>query len=218
MTASGSPQQASRQRTGRPQGASATVTRRRILDASLQLFSQWGYDATRIKDVALKASVNAALVHHYFGDKDALYETVLVGALRPLKVLGQRLLLQGLPRDMLLAAWVEVLFTYFERHTDVLWLVTREAMGNSIRMRRIVSEALGPLFRKTVAALESSGKAAAKVDPVHLVVNAMGMLAVWHTHASLIEEVLGDEVSSARQRQQQKEQLLALLVHGALRH
>src|SRR4051794_14237785 len=136
-------------RTGRPTGADAEATRRRILEASLTLFSQWGYDATRVKDVALKAGVNAALVHHYFGDKDALYDTVLLDALQPLKVLGQGILLRGLPTDLLLAAWVEVLFTYFEKNRDVLWLVTRECMGHARRIRGVVVDALGPIFEQT---------------------------------------------------------------------
>ena len=204
-------------RTGRPQGASADATRRRILDAAMMLFSQWGFDATRIKDVALKAEVNAALVHHYFGDKDALYETVLRDALSPLKDLGQKLLLRGLPMELLLAAWVEVMFTYFEKRRDVLWLVTRECMGHARRIKAIVVEALGPMFQETVNAMQSEQKGAPTLDAAFLVVNALGMVAVWHTHETLIDGVLGQETHSEQSRQRQKEQIMQLLMHGAVK-
>ncbi|MEW5854108.1 MAG: TetR/AcrR family transcriptional regulator [Myxococcota bacterium] len=219
MSASSTTQEGTtRRKSGRPAGASAVATRRRILAAALKLFGQWGYDATRIKDVALKAGVNAALVHHYFGDKDDLYQAVLADALKPLKVLGQKLLLKGLPTEMLLAAWVEVLSSYFHRHRDVLWLVTRECMGNARRIRGTVVEALGPIFQATVDALREDRKDTnPDVDAAYLVVNTLGMVAVWHTHGTLVEQVLGHEVSSEKQRARQVEQIMALVQHGALR-
>lgn len=209
---------ASRPRTGRPQGASAAVTRRKILDAARALFSDWGYDATRIKDVALKAGVNAALVHHYFGDKDDLYQTVLTDAVKPLRVLGARLLVKGLPMDMLLAAWVEVLCTYFERHKDIVWLITRECLGNAGRVRAILVDTMGPLFAQTVESLQAGMPPGprAKVDPAFLVVNTLGMLAIWHTHTTLIDAVLGENSQSPANRLRMRQQIMVLLTHGAM--
>ncbi|MBI5496050.1 MAG: TetR/AcrR family transcriptional regulator [Deltaproteobacteria bacterium] len=202
-------------RSGRPAGASAAATRRTILDAARALFSQWGYDATRVKDVALKAEVNAALVHHYFGDKDDLYQTVLVDALRPIRVLGQRLLVRGLPVDLLLAAWVEVLSTYFEKHQDILFLVTREAMGNPRRVRKLLVETLGPLFQGTLEALDGV-RGGSGVDPGFLVVNILGMIAVWHTHTPLIDAVLERDCRTEAERLKQRQQIMALINHGVL--
>ncbi len=208
----------SRPRTGRPTGASAAVTRRKILDAARALFSDWGYDATRIKDVALKAGVNAALVHHYFGDKEDLYQTVLTDAVKPLKVLGARLLVKGLPMDLLLAAWVEVLCTYFERHKDILWLITRECLGNAGRVRAILVDTMGPLFGKTVESLQSGLPAGQKpkVDPAFLIVNTLGMLAIWHTHTTLIDAVLGENSQTPANRLRVRQQIMAVLTHGAM--
>jgi TetR/AcrR family transcriptional regulator len=205
-------------RTGRPAGASAVATRRRILDAALKLFSGWGYESTRVKDIALKAGVNGALVHHYFGDKDDLYQAVLSDALRPLKEAGQRILVRGLPADLLLATWIEVMSTFFTQHRDVLWLVTRECLGSAGQMKRIVLEALGPLFQETVAALKQSQarSGSPEVDPTYLVVNTLGMVAVWHTHGELIDQVLGEDTSSERSRRKQREEIAALVLRGAL--
>jgi AcrR family transcriptional regulator len=56
-------------RRGRPAGA--PPNKAAILAAARQAFVEHGYDAT-IRDIAARAGVDPALVHHYFGTKDRL--------------------------------------------------------------------------------------------------------------------------------------------------
>src|ERR687896_457323 len=58
-------------RTGRRPGASGT--REAILDASRRAFAELGYQRATIRGVADLAGVDPALVHHYFGTKQALF-------------------------------------------------------------------------------------------------------------------------------------------------
>jgi len=60
-----------RKRPGRPAGPSDT--RERILDSARNLFARNGLDITSIRAIAKDAGVDPALVHHYFGTKDALF-------------------------------------------------------------------------------------------------------------------------------------------------
>lgn len=48
----------------------------RILKASVSLFSQNGYQATKTDDIAAQAEVSKGLIFHYFGNKAALYLAV----------------------------------------------------------------------------------------------------------------------------------------------
>jgi AcrR family transcriptional regulator len=48
-------------------------TKERILAAARQMFAEFGYDRTTIRAVAKAAGVDAGLVMHYFGTKDALF-------------------------------------------------------------------------------------------------------------------------------------------------
>jgi AcrR family transcriptional regulator len=48
-------------------------TRGRILDAARASFGDRGYDGATVRDVAARAGVDAALVHHYFGTKQRLF-------------------------------------------------------------------------------------------------------------------------------------------------
>jgi AcrR family transcriptional regulator len=51
--------------------------RGRILKAARSLFAQHGLTATTTRAIARQAGVNLAMIHYYYGSKDALYERVL---------------------------------------------------------------------------------------------------------------------------------------------
>jgi AcrR family transcriptional regulator len=48
-------------------------TRAAILKAAQDLFAAHGYERTTIRDIAARASIDAAMVVRYFGSKDALF-------------------------------------------------------------------------------------------------------------------------------------------------
>jgi AcrR family transcriptional regulator len=59
-------------------------TRTRILDAAEELFMQHGFEATSMRTLTAKASVNLAAVNYHFGSKDALIEAVFRRRLDPM--------------------------------------------------------------------------------------------------------------------------------------
>jgi AcrR family transcriptional regulator len=54
-----------------------TTTRDAILGAARELFGARGYEGTTIRGIATQAGVDPALVHHFFGNKEELFLTVL---------------------------------------------------------------------------------------------------------------------------------------------
>ena len=66
-------------RRGRPAGTRSgdPATRERILAAARTEFSERGYDKASIRGIAKAAGVDAALVHHYFGPKDQVFEAAV---------------------------------------------------------------------------------------------------------------------------------------------
>ncbi|WP_431035733.1 TetR family transcriptional regulator [Streptomyces sp. P6-2-1] len=75
-----------RRRRGRPPKAltaSGPGARERILDAARTAFAAHGYDRTPVRAVARLAGVDASLVHHYFGTKDALFAAAVEAHFAP---------------------------------------------------------------------------------------------------------------------------------------
>lgn len=60
-----------RPRRGRRPGQ--TETREDILLAARAAFAELGFDGATIREIASRAGVDAALVHHYYGTKDRLF-------------------------------------------------------------------------------------------------------------------------------------------------
>jgi len=64
---------------------SGIEAKERIINAATELFSQKGYDATRVSDIASAANVNKALIYYYFKNKqdilDFMVDSLLNNAL-----------------------------------------------------------------------------------------------------------------------------------------
>jgi AcrR family transcriptional regulator len=55
----------------------AEGTRQRLLQAARQHFARDGYAATTVRDIAMEAGVNVALINRYFTSKEGLFEACL---------------------------------------------------------------------------------------------------------------------------------------------
>src|SRR5690606_4652816 len=64
-----------RRRRGRRPGRQNT--REAVLKAAREAFAEAGYDRTSVRQVAAAAGVDTALVHHYFGTKEQLFQAVV---------------------------------------------------------------------------------------------------------------------------------------------
>ncbi|MGW2491351.1 TetR/AcrR family transcriptional regulator [Streptomyces sp. NPDC001606] len=64
-------------RRGRPPRAESADTRDRILTAAREEFSERGYEKTSVRGIAKAAGVDPALVHHYFGTKEQVFEAAV---------------------------------------------------------------------------------------------------------------------------------------------
>ncbi len=58
----------------------ADLTRRALLDAALEVFSQKGFDAARLEDVAKAAGVTRGAIYHHFGGKAELFNALGIEA------------------------------------------------------------------------------------------------------------------------------------------
>ncbi|MFD5637746.1 MULTISPECIES: TetR family transcriptional regulator [unclassified Streptomyces] len=72
-----------RGRPTRTQTEAGPATRDRILEAAREEFSERGYEKTSIRGIAKSAGVDPALVHHYFGTKDQVFEAAVEVAVAP---------------------------------------------------------------------------------------------------------------------------------------
>ncbi|MBC6447777.1 TetR/AcrR family transcriptional regulator [Actinokineospora xionganensis] len=71
-----------------------TDTRAALLAAAREVFSEQGYDGATVRTIAARAGVDAAMVNHWFGGKEALFgEAVLQLPFNPKEIIAH--LLEG---------------------------------------------------------------------------------------------------------------------------
>ena len=73
-----------RGRPSRTDTADAPAARDRILAAAREEFAERGYEKTSVRGIAKAADVDPALVHHYFGTKEQVFEASIEVAAGPL--------------------------------------------------------------------------------------------------------------------------------------
>src|SRR5512133_2134397 len=65
-----------------------------LLAAALELFTERGYAATRLDDVARRAGVSKGTVYLYCSSKEELFKAVILGGLVPGLERGEKMLAQ----------------------------------------------------------------------------------------------------------------------------
>jgi AcrR family transcriptional regulator len=71
--------------------AGSPDTRAEILAAAREIFAESGYDRATIRQIAARAGVDPALVHHYFGTKDQLFSQSISLPFSPADAIGTML-------------------------------------------------------------------------------------------------------------------------------
>ncbi|MEV8434657.1 TetR family transcriptional regulator [Streptomyces sp. HUAS 31] len=130
-------------RRGRPPRAESADTRDRILDAAREEFSERGYDKTSVRGIAKAAGVDSALVHHYFGTKEQVFEAAVEVALVPALAVRDEVL--EVPLDDVGERLTRFLFGLWENPVTrrPLLAIVRSAVNN---------EAAATVFRRLVSA------------------------------------------------------------------
>lgn len=174
----------------------SAVTKQRILDAAEHEFSQKGFDGARLSAIAKNASVQQALIHHYFNDKDGLHaEVVRVGVAAmtssawrivdqmdasPQK--GKRLRGPDEIREIC-SAFVGIVLHFFASNGHFLALLRHEggrAKSEGLKATKIVADTILPVFNAIVERLDEMrkrGEVRKDVDSKHLVLSCVAMCA-----------------------------------------
>jgi AcrR family transcriptional regulator len=102
-------------------------TRGEILDAARESFASKGFEGTTLRGVARAAGVDPALVHHYFGGKDALFVAAMELPVDPARI-----------ADAILAGPIESIGERVIRNFVQAW----EAPQTLLRMRAVLGAAM----------------------------------------------------------------------------
>lgn len=96
----------------------AQLTREDILSAALEVFSQDGYAATRLEDIAEKAAVTRGAIYHHFASKEDLYKALVTERSAGINQLAAEIMSQEGSSIEILRGLLVGLFEYAEQHQE----------------------------------------------------------------------------------------------------
>ncbi len=171
----------------------AAATRLRILDAAEREFAARGFAGARLREIAEAASVQPALIHHYFADKQGLYCAVLDRALLPTSMESWSLL--GSARDLpsLIEGLVEMLLRFHLAHEHLLAVLRHEAVSGSAVLTEVFKERTAPVVVALERFLEERqrlGEVRGDLPASEIVLAGMSMVAYPFIDAGMLDVVM----------------------------
>lgn len=120
------------------QGEKSERSRAAILEAALHLFSEQGYRATSIREIAEAAGLSTGNLYHHYSDKETLFRTLLdqywAAIDSPDFPFNKALAAGAFPNDLeYLARAAEESVRNYRRHVALIYVDVVEFQGNHIR-------------------------------------------------------------------------------------
>ncbi len=103
--------------------------RERIFQSALRHFSEKGYAATSLREIAEDARTTKPMIYYYFGSKEGLYGSIVREILEEMEVAIRRGLSLDAPPSQQVMRFCEQYLDYFLAHEEIIALVLREVFG-----------------------------------------------------------------------------------------
>ena len=153
-------------------------TEEKLKEAARRVFTQKGYAATKVRDIAAEANINLALVNYYFRSKEKLFELIMVETIqqlferiKPIINDESTSIIQKI--ESIVDHYLDLLIA----NPDFPLFIVNELMSGANRLPIMTDN--GKLFFhshfvKQLAALRVEGKI--NFHPVNIMMNMIGMI------------------------------------------
>jgi len=177
---------------GRPSKEDSADIRQQIMEAAVDLFASQGYAATPVREIADRVGVNPAMIHYYFGSKEALLQAALDHSLEPL---AEAVALMQKKQEAPLQDIVFQILGAFSSKPSLPVLMTREVLLPGGVMRQHFMKNLAPRLGGALPPLlmveQSRGRLRKDLDPALAAQVLFGLCVFPFISRSLAEPALG---------------------------
>ena len=185
------------------------ATRGRLLEAATVEFADHGLDGTTMSAIAERAGINKERLYNYFGDKRALFATVLSAELAALSaaVVPPETGLEDI------GEFAGRTFDYYSEHPRLARLLLWEGLAGGPPAREGERTTHYRDKAETYAQAQRDGVLAGDLDPAHLVFFIIGLAAWWFSVPQLAQMLTGTTNADPAERARRR----SAVVHAARR-
>lgn len=195
---------------------SAALTQERILDAAEQEFAARGFAGARLREIAVAAGIQPALIHHYFADKQGLYEAVIRRAVDQMSTASWRVLETQRDVEGIVRGFVDVMVDFSAAHQKLLAIMRSEVLAGAGLLVDIVREKTHVLLEAVVGMvreLQQGGQLRPDVEAREMVRSGLSLILYPIVDAPVLEILLPEEGEHAT-LERRKRVILEVLLGG----
>lgn len=192
-------------------------TRADILRAAREEFCEEGFNGARVDRIAARAKANKRLLYHYFGNKEALYQAVLLDAYKEIRSGEQKLSLSQHPPLEAMDRLVRFTFRHFLANPWFPRLLAVENLQNARFLKQI--EDIPALHSPLVAVLadilkrgSESGVFRPDVDPMQLYISIAGLGYFYVSNMKTLSVIFGRDLSDFALIQEREAQAVQMVL------
>ena len=147
----------------------AENTEEKIRQGAKRLFTERGYNGTKIRDVAEEAGVNIALLNYYVRSKELLYESIVIENFREyIGILANVLNKPNLSLEERIRQYSAQMIDTLKVNPDLAFFVMNEGRNNSGFCKRFMAEHDQIMFHSKMAEQLQSEIEAGTIRPIDM--------------------------------------------------
>jgi TetR/AcrR family transcriptional regulator len=165
--------------------------RAKILAAAEELFAARGFAGTSVRDIARSAGVNPAMIHYYFGNKEALYHAIIESAASTIRTLLITATSNARTLEETLNQFVRGYANYIFSHPNLARVLHRELLAGGAYLKQMMQPATNyMILREALSNAERRGETR-KIDIDLAPISLMGMILVFQLIQPVIPIAMG---------------------------
>ncbi len=202
-------------------------TENRILEAAQTVFIRHGTSGARMQEIAKEAGVNQALLHYYFGSKDALAERIFVAAAAEVVQTLRPIASPNATLEESLETFVTGYIDAVRRTPFMPAYLMAEAHQHPERLNALMQKAMGVLPAQVIAAmlarveaLVADRVAAGTMRPIparQLLINVMALSVMPFVARPMLMVAFGFDEATFEQFLDERRRELPSFILNALR-
>jgi AcrR family transcriptional regulator len=216
----GSDAPAPESRGGTKRELRAQATQERLLDVAAEEFAARGFAGARLREIARGVGVQPALIHHYFIDKQGLYEAVIRRVVDDMSVASWKVLESATGLEAIVHGFVDVMVEFASRHHKMLALLRGELLSGETLLVEVLRERTVPLLEAVVAIaerLQAEGELRSDLSAREMVRSGLSLILYPAVDAVVLDALL-PQVEAEASLERRKRVVASVLLGGIRAH
>lgn len=182
------------------QSKKAEITKSKILTAAEEEFCDKGFFGARIDEIAEHAGVNKRMIYEHFGNKDGLYESVLISVYERIAEYERSLMIDELEPVLALKHIINKYFSFLEANPSFVRMLMWENLNNARAIRGDKAKDLkNPIFnyiRTQIKRGKEAGVFKKDADEHQIVVSTMNFVFSYFSNIHTLSALFDRDMNS----------------------